>query len=108
MAPYCVAAGLIEILPRTRARTAGIRACAHKWYWGSCDTMICLRVWVQALGSLLPGVARELGLSEDVVVSPGSGDNAMSALGAGAPTSPAHSAEYCASHASLMPRVLRG
>lgn len=36
------------------------------------------------MGTLLPGVARELGLPEGVVVSPGGGDNAMAALGAGA------------------------
>ena len=35
------------------------------------------------MGTLLPAVAGALGLSDEVVVSAGSGDNAMSALGAG-------------------------
>ncbi|EFJ47490.1 hypothetical protein VOLCADRAFT_91860 [Volvox carteri f. nagariensis] len=38
----------------------------------------------EAIGGLLPEVASELGLAPGVVVAPGSGDNAMSALGAGA------------------------
>jgi xylulokinase len=38
---------------------------------------------LQAVGEVLPEVAAELGLSPGVLVSPGSGDNAMSALGAG-------------------------
>lgn len=38
----------------------------------------------QAVGSLRPEVAAELGLPPDVVVAPGGGDNAMAALGAGA------------------------
>lgn len=40
----------------------------------------------QAIGTLLPTIATELGLEEGVVVGPGSGDNMMSALGAGAVT----------------------
>lgn len=36
------------------------------------------------VGHLRADVARELGLTEDVAVAPGSGDNQMSALGAGA------------------------
>ncbi|GMH33976.1 hypothetical protein BSKO_01810 [Bryopsis sp. KO-2023] len=39
-----------------------------------------------AVGTLLGDVASALGLSDDVVVGPGSGDNMMSALGAGAVT----------------------
>ncbi|KAI8467892.1 MAG: Xylulokinase [Monoraphidium minutum] len=38
----------------------------------------------EAIGTLRPEVAAELGLPEGVVVAPGSGDNAMSALGSGA------------------------
>ncbi|GAB4823554.1 hypothetical protein N2152v2_010600 [Parachlorella kessleri] len=38
----------------------------------------------EVVGTLRPEVAKELGLPEDVLVSPGGGDNAMSALGAGA------------------------
>ncbi|GIM00695.1 hypothetical protein Vretimale_5633 [Volvox reticuliferus] len=38
----------------------------------------------EVVGVLLPDVASELGLPTGVVVAPGSGDNAMSALGAGA------------------------
>ncbi|KAK9806681.1 hypothetical protein WJX73_007526 [Symbiochloris irregularis] len=40
----------------------------------------------EVFGKLKAEVAKELGLSEDVVVAPGSGDNQMSALGAGAVT----------------------
>lgn len=40
-------------------------------------------VYLQAAGELCPAVAQELGLRPGVIVSPGSGDNAMSALGAG-------------------------
>ena len=39
---------------------------------------------LQVVGKLRPEIAEELGLSPDVVVAPGSGDNQMSALGAGA------------------------
>ena len=39
---------------------------------------------VQVVGTLRSEVAQELGLSADVQVAPGSGDNQMSALGAGA------------------------
>jgi xylulokinase len=35
------------------------------------------------VGTLLPEVAQQLGLPPDVVVGPGSGDNACSALGSG-------------------------
>ena len=38
------------------------------------------------MGTLKKDVAEELGLSPDVIVAPGSGDNQMSALGAGAVT----------------------
>ncbi|GLC33181.1 hypothetical protein PLESTF_000150600 [Pleodorina starrii] len=38
----------------------------------------------EVVGGLLPEVASELGLPAGVLVAPGSGDNAMSALGAGA------------------------
>lgn len=38
----------------------------------------------QAVGSLLPEVAKQLRLTAGIPVGPGSGDNAMSALGAGA------------------------
>jgi hypothetical protein len=38
----------------------------------------------QLVGKLRPEAAAALGLPEGVVVAPGSGDNAMSALGAGA------------------------
>ncbi|KIY93667.1 xylulose kinase [Monoraphidium neglectum] len=37
----------------------------------------------EAVGTLRPEAAAELGLGPDVLVSPGSGDNAMSALGSG-------------------------
>ena len=40
--------------------------------------------WMQVVGTLRSEVARELGLAGDVQVAPGSGDNQMSALGAGA------------------------
>lgn len=40
----------------------------------------------EVIGVLLPEVAADLGLGEGVVVGPGSGDNMMSALGAGAVT----------------------
>ena len=36
------------------------------------------------VGHLRPEIAAQLGLTEDVAVAPGSGDNQMSALGAGA------------------------
>lgn len=39
---------------------------------------------VQVVGTIRSEVAHELGLSGDVQVAPGSGDNQMSALGAGA------------------------
>ena len=39
---------------------------------------------VQVVGTIRSEVAQELGLSPDVQVAPGSGDNQMSALGAGA------------------------
>jgi len=39
---------------------------------------------LQVVGHLRPEVAAELGLTEEVAVAPGSGDNQMSALGAGA------------------------
>ncbi len=39
---------------------------------------------LQIVGHLRPEVAKELGLTEEVAVAPGSGDNQMSALGAGA------------------------
>ena len=39
---------------------------------------------MQVVGTLLPGPAEALGLSTDVVVSAGGGDNAASALGVGA------------------------
>ena len=39
---------------------------------------------LQVVGTLLPGPAEELGLSTDVIVSAGCGDNAASALGVGA------------------------
>lgn len=38
----------------------------------------------EVLGKLKPEVAKELGLTGDIAVAPGSGDNQMSALGAGA------------------------
>jgi hypothetical protein len=38
---------------------------------------------LQSVGTVLPEVADLLGLGHDVVVAPGSGDNAMSALGSG-------------------------
>ena len=38
----------------------------------------------QVVGHLRADVARDLGLTEEVAVAPGSGDNQMSALGAGA------------------------
>ena len=38
----------------------------------------------QVVGTLLPGPAEALGLSTEVIVSAGSGDNACSALGVGA------------------------
>lgn len=41
---------------------------------------------VQVVGTLKKDVAEQLGLSDDVIVAPGSGDNQMSALGAGAVT----------------------
>ena len=40
--------------------------------------------WLQVVGTLRAEVAQELGLAGDVQVAPGSGDNQMSALGAGA------------------------
>ncbi len=39
---------------------------------------------MQVVGTIRSEVAQELGLSPDVQVAPGSGDNQMSALGAGA------------------------
>ena len=42
------------------------------------------RAAVQVVGNLLPGPAAALGLTTDVIVSAGSGDNACSALGVGA------------------------
>lgn len=39
---------------------------------------------VQVAGKLRPDIAEQLGLGTDVIVAPGSGDNQMSALGAGA------------------------
>jgi len=38
----------------------------------------------QVVGTLKADVAEKLGLGTDVIVAPGSGDNQMSALGAGA------------------------
>lgn len=38
---------------------------------------------LQVVGTLRPEVAESLGLSKDVQVAPGSGDNQMSALGSG-------------------------
>ena len=38
----------------------------------------------QIVGHIRPEIAQELGLTGDVAVAPGSGDNQMSALGAGA------------------------
>ena len=38
----------------------------------------------QIVGHLRADVAKELGLTQDVAVAPGSGDNQMSALGSGA------------------------
>ena len=38
----------------------------------------------QVVGTLKSDVAEQLGLGTDVIVAPGSGDNQMSALGAGA------------------------
>ena len=43
-----------------------------------------MSVLVQVVGKLTKEAAEQLGLSEDVIVAPGSGDNQMSALGAGA------------------------
>ena len=40
--------------------------------------------FLQAVGTLRPEVAKQLGLTPEVVVGAGSGDNQMSALGAGA------------------------
>jgi xylulokinase len=42
-----------------------------------------VRLLAQAVGEVLPEVAAQLGLPPGVLVAPGSGDNAMSALGAG-------------------------
>ena len=39
---------------------------------------------LQIVGKLRSDVAEQLGLGTDVIVAPGSGDNQMSALGAGA------------------------
>ena len=39
---------------------------------------------LQVVGKLRSEVAEQLGLDTDVIVAPGSGDNQMSALGAGA------------------------
>ena len=39
---------------------------------------------MQSVGTLREEIAQELGLSSGVSVAPGSGDNQMSALGAGA------------------------
>jgi xylulokinase len=38
---------------------------------------------LQVVGEVCPEVAQQLGLGPGVLVSPGSGDNAMSALGSG-------------------------
>ena len=46
----------------------------------TCNCCYC----VQVVGTIRSEVAQELGLSPDVQVAPGSGDNQMSALGAGA------------------------
>ena len=39
---------------------------------------------LQVIGQVRPEIAQQLGLAEGVAVAPGSGDNQMSALGAGA------------------------
>jgi sugar (pentulose or hexulose) kinase len=48
-----------------------------------CPVHCCFFLRLQAVGEVCPAVAQELGLGPGVTVSPGSGDNAMSALGAG-------------------------
>lgn len=45
--------------------------------------LYCPLYCLQSVGTVLPEVADLLGLGHDVVVAPGSGDNAMSALGSG-------------------------
>lgn len=49
-----------------------------------CHAMPCRRRATQAVGTLRPDVAAELGLPPEVIVAPGGGDNAMAALGSGA------------------------
>lgn len=50
---------------------------------GMLPTILDPKSWI---GSILPAVAQRFGLSESVRIAPGSGDNMMSALGAGAVT----------------------
>lgn len=54
-----------------------------------CATVLChiclfLVDCLQAVGTLLTGIAATLQLPDDVIVAPGGGDNAMAALGIGA------------------------
>ena len=52
------------------------------------DKVACAKIGhvcsAQIVGHLRADVAKDLGLTEEVAVAPGSGDNQMSALGAGA------------------------
>ena len=50
--------------------------------WVEAVLQVCCNM--QVIGTLQAHVAEKLGLGTDVVVAPGSGDNQMSALGAGA------------------------
>lgn len=65
-------------------------ACSHVWN-EVVGTLRCIQACayicmclMQVVGTLRAEVAKELGLTPDVQVAPGSGDNQMSALGAGA------------------------
>ena len=52
---------------------------AGSWAWP-----VVTAAWLQAVGTLRSEIAEQLGLAPEVKVAAGSGDNQMSALGAGA------------------------
>ncbi|MBR5356103.1 MAG: xylulokinase [Lachnospiraceae bacterium] len=62
----------------------------RKWSKEMCDICSVKEEWLakifesyEKIGTLLPGVAKELGFSEDVVIAAGAGDNAAAAVGTG-------------------------
>ena len=80
LSPSCGNPRYREIAPITRLP---LLACCHHT---SSHHYTCThaRFLPQVVGTIRSEVAQELGLSPDVQVAPGSGDNQMSALGAGA------------------------